>query len=328
MNPAKRTTAAAAACLAATASLTAVADVNTVTVRQGSGDFALQEGIAQPDRPIRVYYHKPASFDEHSPILLVLPGAGRNAWDYRDAWIEASETHGVLILSPSYPEELYDFAGYHMGGVIQDLELENMEVDTESGSTRYRIADEDIRFTRRHNPEQWIFGDFDLIFRRAVEATDSARNSYDLFGHSAGGQILHRLAIFSPALKVDRIVAANSGSYTLPTHDVPMPFGLGGTQLSEQDLRLAFAAKLTLLLGANDNVHETRGSMLHTPTADRQGLGRYSRGRFFYRKSKEAARLLDTGFNWRLEVVEDVGHDFRRMSQAAADFLYAAPDES
>ena len=88
---------------------------------------------------------------------------------------------------------------------------------------------------------------------------------------------------------------------------------------------LSFSAAVT---AANDNEHETRGTMLHTPTADRQGLGRFSRGRYFYRKSMEAARLLDTDFKWRLEVVEDVGHDFRRMSQAAVDYLHAAPDES
>jgi hypothetical protein len=31
---------------------------------------------------------------------------------------------------------------------------------------------------------------------------------------------------------------------------------------------------------------------------------------------------LDATINWKLEVVPNVGHDYRRMSEAAAEYLY------
>ena len=47
-----------------------------------------------------------------------------------------------------------------------------------------------------------------------------------MFGHSAGGQVLHRLAIFRPNNKADRILASNSGWYTIPTITNIFPTGL------------------------------------------------------------------------------------------------------
>lgn len=36
----------------------------------------------------------------------------------------------------------------------------------------------------------------------------------------------------------------------------------------------------------------------------------------------ETAEQLDLELNWKLEIVPGVGHDFRRMSEAAAEYLY------
>ena len=66
--------------------------------------------------------------------------------------------------------------------------------------------------------------------------------------------------------------------------------------------------------------------MLHTPLADQQGLGRLSRGKYFFRISRERARELSVPFNWQLEIVEGVGHDNRGMGDAAARLLYEAVD--
>jgi pimeloyl-ACP methyl ester carboxylesterase len=299
-------------------------DIDKVNLHAGSGNFLLKAGLAHPDKPVFVFYHMPAGFSPDSPILLVIPGAGRNGWAYRDAWIDASETHNVLILAPHYADHLYDFGAYHMGGVISDVELRNVQLEPDgSAPSRYYLNDEDIVFEPNNDKEEWIFRDFDLIFRRAVAATGSRRDSYDIFGHSAGGQILHRMAIFRPDSKADRIVAANSGFYTLPTHEASLPFGLGETEVSDEDLALAFSRNLVLLLGEADDENETRGTMLHTPLADQQGPGRLSRGKYFYRESQRIAESKDAAFNWRLEVVEGVGHDQRLMGKAAAEYLYS-----
>ena len=136
--------------------------------------------------------------------------------------------------------------------------------------------------------------------------------------------MLHRFAIFLPNSKADRIIAANSGSYTLPVHDLGLPFGLKGSPVTEGDLARCFAANLTLLIGEKDNEQEMRGTMLHTPIVDQQGLGRLSRGKYFFRVSRERAEELSVPFNWKLKIVEGVGHDNRGMGEAAARLLYEA----
>jgi hypothetical protein len=302
-------------------------DIDKVKLHTGSGNFLLKAGLAAPDKPIFVFYHKPVGFSPDSPILLVIPGAGRNGWAYRDAWIDASETHNVLVLAPYYADDLYDFGAYHMGGIISDVELRNVQLEPDgSAPSRYYLNDEDIVFEPNNDKEEWIFRDFDLIFRHVVAATGSRQDSYDIFGHSAGGQILHRMTIFRPDSYAGRIVAANSGFYTLPTREASLPFGLGGTGVSAEDLTRAFSKDLVLLLGEADDQNETRGTMLHTPLADQQGPGRLSRGKYFYRESQRIAESMGADFNWQLEVVEGVGHDQRLMGQAAAEFLYGASD--
>lgn len=153
-------------------------------------------------------------------------------------------------------------------------------------------------------------------------AAGSARIRYDLFGHSAGGQILHRLAFFRPRSQADRIVAANAGFYTRPRFDTPPPFGLRGSGVSERSLRDSFACRLTLLLGELDNDPDRGGQHLHTPMADRQGRDRLARSRHFLEAGRRQARLMGAPFNWRLELVPGVAHDFRAMGRAAARLLY------
>jgi pimeloyl-ACP methyl ester carboxylesterase len=304
-------------------------DIDKVDIHAGSGNFVLGEGLANPDKPVFVFYHRPAGFSADSPILILVPGAGRNAWDYRDAWIDVSESRGVLILAPAYDASQYDFAAYHLGGIVTDLELRNLDEASDAVKRRrYHLRDEDIVFEVNNDPAGWIFRDFDTIFERAVAATGSNRGTYDIFGHSAGGQILHRLALFAPDSKTGRIVAANAGFYTVPAHEVALPFGLAETDITDDDLVESFSKDLVLLLGAADDQSETRGTMLHTPNADRQGLGRLSRGRFFLRESRQKAESLGTDFNWCIEVVDGVGHDFRRMGAAAAEYLYGPGPDS
>ena len=300
-----------------------LSDMDKVAIHEGSGNFLLKEGLAHPDKPIFVFYHKPAGFNADSPILLVISGAGRNAWDYRDDWVDVAEARNVLVLAPSYDDDQYDFAAYHLGGVVKNLKIENINEDVpDPAPNRYHVKDEDIHFDINPDPDTWIFADFDLIFERAVATTGSRQKSYDVFGHSAGGQILHRMALFRPKSLANRIVAANSGFYTLPDETLSLPFGLKGSVIASDTLADTFSSQLVLLLGEDDNENETRGSMLHTPTVDRQGLGRYARGQSFFRESQQLAKRRGMAFNWRLVSVEGVGHDYEKMGKAAARLLY------
>jgi pimeloyl-ACP methyl ester carboxylesterase len=296
------------------------AQPNDALVAPGSGSFPMPGGPGHENATIAVHYHRPESFSTRSPILLVISGTGRSGAEYRDSWVAASERYGVLVLAPAYPEEAYDEAAYQLAGLIENLELRNLNLDNPSV---YRLADEDIVFDVNDDPREWLFHDFDRLFDMVVEDVGSGETQYDIFGHSAGGQIVHRMAIFHPDSKARRLLAANSAFYTLPRMDVPLIFGVANSPLTAQDVERAFGEPLTLLLGELDNASETRGTTLSTPKADAQGIGRFARGQYFFSESQKIAAGLDAEFRWTIEAVPGVGHDFRRMGEAAARLLYA-----
>lgn len=292
--------------------------------------------------------------------MMVIPGAGRNGDDYRDSWKDASEQYGVLILSPSYSEQHYpEYWSYNLGNMPDSVTLDlQLKVDTNPAewqlseqveksrddATLNRIADNSrlmkqialltlsgmvadldanaSGLTVNQDRSAWIFRDFDRIFETARAALDHETDTYDLFGHSAGGQILHRYALFHSNSRANRILAANSGWYTLADFNEPFPYGLADTGINKDEIRTAFQSRLIVFLGEKDDEHETRGSLRETPEANEQGPGRRQRGEYFFAAAQAAAEQLETELNWKLEIVPGIGHDYRGMSEAAAEYLY------
>ncbi len=278
--------------------------VNDVKIEEGSGKF-LMEGGYDTIKTIWVHYHQPKNFTKNSKVIFVLPGAGRNGKDYRDTWVDASEKYNLLVLSLEYPEAHYPgFWSYNLGGMISDVNIENET------------------YTINQNTDQWLFEDFDRIFDAVKTEADLIADRYDMFGHSAGGQILHRLAIFNPNTKADRILASNSGWYTIPTLLGSFPYGLENMHDVTSDLD--FSSKLVLFLGEKDDANETRGHLRRSSEVDKQGLHRLERGIYFYNESKRIANESNLEFNWKIEIVSNVGHDYKEMSKRASEFLYGS----
>ena len=290
-----------------------------LTLAVGSGSFQFDPPGDRP--PIEVFYHRPQSMTVDSRVLLVIPGAGRNADSYRDAWVPESEKYSVLILSPLYPEADYDFGGYHMVGTMQNLDI-SAAARFREGSNVVELDETKVAFRAETRRENWILGDFDRIVDHAKQRTGLRTEAYDAFGHSAGGQILHRLALLLPDSRIDRIVAANSGFYTLPDFRTPLPFGMAGMGIGEQGLSHSFAENLTVFVGELDNENETGGTLLRSATADQQGVHRLARARFFFDFASARAKEINSTFNWQLIVVDGVGHNHRAMGDAAAKVLY------
>ena len=299
------------AALAISASTTAqVTKVDQIQIDDGSGSFRSAGGAGRQDKVVTVFYHKPKTFTTRSPVLIVLPGAGRNGWTYRDAWVKASEEHGVLVLSPSYSEEHYpDFWSYNLAGMIKDVKIDQGATPT-------------VTFNLVTHPSDWIFGDLDRLFRDVKQYLRLDAEKYDVFGHSAGGQLLHRLALFYPNHRADRLLAANSGWYTVPTFDDVFPYGLANSISTPEQIEMAFGSNLVVFLGELDDENEVRGDLVRTPEVDVQGISRIARGKHFYGMAVKTATTLGIELKWRLEVVPGVGHDLQRMSDAAAEYLY------
>ena len=278
--------------------------LNQIKIHDGSGAFLLEGGLEKKDWAIRVSYYKPANFKRDSPILLVIPGAGRNGHDYRDAWIDYADASGTLVLSPTYSEDVYGFADYHLAGMVQ-----------------HPATPLDQSYQMNTNSAEWLYRDFDRIFKKVVKSVGSNQDTYNIFGHSAGGQILHRMALFHDFTRARKIIAANSGWYTLANADYNFPYGLKDTYVNEEDLEMAFQKELIILVGEEDNADETRGHLRHTPEADAQGLHRLSRAQFFHDQAQLKSQDLGVDFNWKFSVIENVGHDYKLMSDAAVEFL-------
>lgn len=273
----------------------------------GSGNVCFK---SQRGTNIPIFYHIPKSFSAGTKVLLVLPGAGRNAWRYRDTWIQASEKYNVMILSPHYSEKQYpEFWSYNLANMISDVTINPSRTAIDS----YKIV---------QNDKQWIFSDFDRIFDLAVNKLNLTAKSYDMFGHSAGGQILHRYAIFANHSKANRILSSNSGWYTVTTDAAPFPYGLNGLTHDATQLSKSLKKKLVLFLGDLDDDNETRGHLVRNPELDVQGTNRVDRGKYFYQQAKQYAKKSDLQYGWKLHIVEGIGHDYVNMGKAAARYLY------
>jgi pimeloyl-ACP methyl ester carboxylesterase len=277
---------------------------NNITINEGSGSFLIKGGFNHEKDSIEIHYYKPKNYQAHFSVIIVLPGGGRNGDDYRDKWIDLAKKYNLLVLSPSYSRKHYP--------KTEDYNLGRLS----SSSLRNKIS-------RKSNSKvEWIFDDFDRIFDIAIKTVGSTEKKYDLFGHSAGGQIAHRLALFNPNTNVNRIVAANSGWYTLPNFNSKFPYGYKGTNMTKENLVKSFNTNFILLLGKLDNKNETRGHLRNTVEAKAQGAGRFSRGNFFYRTAINESEKLGCKFLWKKKVINNVGHSSTKMSIAAAKYLY------
>lgn len=283
----------------------AVATPAAPAIAVGASSF---EAALPGGQTIEVFTYRAADHGPDDPIIIVLPGGGRNGDDYRDSWINAAERFDLLVLAPSFDEARFPGPiNYNLAGMIRD------------GSNVATLRNADLTPSRT-----WLFSDIESIFDEAVARTGSAQARYDLFGHSAGGQIVHRMILFAPETRVRTALAANSGWYTTLERDVPFPYGMKGISLPPGQLEKAFGRNLVVFLGELDNARETRGHLRDTPEANAQGEHRLARGRHFHAVAESERARLGLRSQWRLETVAGVGHDYRKMGEAAATYLYAA----
>ncbi len=292
-----------------------------ISIHEGSGMFSIHGGPGNEEKTIDVFYYKPKVYNQKTRILIVIPGSGRNGDSYRDSWIEEAEQYNLLILSPRYKEAQYPYEAYHLGGMVTDLNTE-ANITFIENTNQVFLDEKNLEININKDQDKWIFNDFDRLFDQVVSSLKSSQKHYDIFGHSAGGQILHRFAIFHPNSKARTIIAANSGSYTLTDFETHFSFGLKNTHILPKDLEKSFAANLTIFVGELDNENSKGGILLRSKTVDKQGTHRLARAKYFYKIAKAKAKELGYSFNWKLKIIEGVGHNHRKMGDAAGIYLY------
>lgn len=272
-------------------------DETTDGLEVGAGVFHFSGHPALKGDTMRIFYHRPSGDIADRPVLFVMHGVQRNADTYRDNWIELSEKHQILVIVPEFSQELFPRSrSYNYGNL--------------------RAEDDSLQ------PEElWAFSMIDPIFDEAVRLSGSNATSYDLFGHSAGSQFAHRFFIFKQGTKVDRVVAANAGTYTMLDPEVDFPFGLRGMEVDENIVRNLLGRQLILQLGEADNIPNANNLNV-TPPAMLQGEHRFARGHTFYRTASDLADQLGVPFRWTIRTVPGVAHDNAGMAQDIASHLY------
>jgi len=265
-------------------------------IGSGAGSFAFVDVKGDPAKPITVYTFCPKAYGPTSPIVFVMHGVLRNGADYRDQWIAEAERHGFLLIVPEFSQEHYP------------------------GGRMYNLGN---MFDRDGNavPEPlWTFSVIEHLFDHVREITGNRNEKYLIYGHSAGGQFVHRFVLFKPNSRLERAVAANAGWYTMPS-DVEFPYGLKSSGVSDEGLKSAFDKKLVILLGDQD-IDENDRYLSRTPQALEQGRHRFERGHVFFRVAKQEANRLHTELRWELRIAPGVGHDNSKMAPWGARALF------
>ncbi|MCG8481875.1 MAG: hypothetical protein MJA31_01055, partial [Clostridia bacterium] len=248
------------------------------------------------DKPVKLWYYTPVDNPKDLPILFVMHGTKREGERYMDNLIEFADQYQFIIIAPEFSKAKYPgSAGYNLGNMFDDEGVAISE-------------------------DKWSFSIIEPIFDFVVSKINGNQKNYDMFGHSAGAQFVHRFLVFKKDTRVNRLVSANAGWYTLPDFQIDFPYGLKGTEAGQSKLERALQKSMTILLGEEDIKRDKY--LRITEEADMQGLHRLERGQYYYQKGIEIANTLNTTINWTIQFVPGVGHSSKGVSPATAKILY------
>ncbi len=250
-----------------------------------------------PDNPeITVFYHLPPIVNDKTKVVMVMAGRQRNADAYLESWITWAEKNNYLVLAPRFDNENWpEPLGYNFGNIASGKEASNTP-----------------------NPKsKWAFTVIEELFSAAKERFRLKANDYVLFGHSAGGQFVHRFMLFMPDNHVRLAIAANPGFYTLPDLIEKFPYGVKNSPFPIDEKRLkAWAMEDLVIMRGTADIKRTE-NLRQTREADAQGKNRFERAGFMFGR----IRGLEPRSNWLLVDVPGVAHDQNGMAYAAQKFL-------
>lgn len=274
----------------------------TENINVGPGTTSFNYSTSNGSKSLNVFYYVPENTTQTAPLVFVLHGAGRNAEDYRNSMITKANEYGFIAIAPEFSQTNYPGGdGYNLGNVFEDG-------DNPSPDTLNQEMD-------------WAFSIIEPLFDYMKNEINNTNNSYYMYGHSAGGQFVHRFLMFKPNARVYRAVASASGWYTFPDSSITFPYGFNESLLQSSSLDNLFSKNLIIQVGENDNDPNSPG-LRHNQFADAQGLNRLERAVNFFEFSQNLAQEQTISFNWELYINNDADHDYITASQSAADLLF------
>ena len=262
-------------------------------------DFFIMHAYKNSEKKsIKVWTYKPKHWKDQSKIVFVMHGGGRNADDYLNAWVELAQENNLLIVAPEFDNKFKNIT-------TRDYQEGNL-----------------FTFFGTKNPKsKWAFTVIENIFDHIKSVNGITNDKYNIFGHSAGGQFVHRMLMFMPESRIQTAIAANAGVYSFPNKDLKYPYGLKKTDIDPlTSLQKSYKKRLIILLGELDN-DPSLGVFNTTKLAMKQGVHRLERGTNFYNANKQLSKENGWLFNWSIDTVPNVGHNYKKMSKNAIEWI-------
>lgn len=263
----------------------------------GEGYFLYDEYPPLAHRPVGIHYYIPETGRPGGmPVLFLIHGAGRDARPLLNAVKEKLDEKKVIGISLEIPDSTYKVREF------QEVAIFDAQGELNPDSLRTTNLVDHI----------YLF----LVKNLCIPA-----GGYDIYGHSAGGQFIHRLLLFHESPYLRRAMIGSPGWYTFPDPEQEYPYGLRGTREADIGTIEKFLQKEAYLhLGTADTSRE--GVLRKTPEADAQGRDRLDRGLNFFAYLQRLAEQTGTPLNWQLVRAEGMVHDSARMALLGIDYLY------
>lgn len=268
------------------------------TLSRGTGVFTYTGYAPFANRPVDVHYHIPTAGDVRTmPVVFVLEGADRGFGYLIDAWKKEAEERRFIVAVLHFDLQLYPLTDYQETGVMS----------------------KDRTVVRE--PSQQTSALIDQIFLYFREQTGTKAKTYNIYGHSAGGQFIQRFMLFYDSPYVGRAIIGSPGWYTMPDTTQLFPYGEKNVPyIRKEALRKYLAKDIVLQLGMADTIRES--FLRKTPEADAQGRDRLERGRIFYNALLKMAHENNWPCNWQKVEVPHVGHNSVEMGQKSLPVMF------
>lgn len=279
--------------------LAIVATVCAEPIPVGVSRFTFIDQRGNAERPITAWTYRPDAFRLDGQILFIMHGRNRNGETYRDSWVELARQGRMLLIAPEFSFEHYPSETMYQLGYLTEPD----------GTFRDR--------------EKTAFAAIEHLFDHVVQENAISTKGYYLYGHSAGGQFVHRFVLSYPEGRYKLAIAANPGWYTTVDLQTQIPYGLKGSPVNSEKLAQSLARPLVVLLGEEDTDPNHRW-LPRTPAAMRQGAHRFERGNRFFKQAKSYASEHHLPFAWKLATVPGADHNNAKMAPAAAKLFREA----
>ena len=246
------------------------------------------------DKPdVEILYITPNAINEDTEVIFVIHGNSRNADDYLSAWIPLVQNKNVIIAAPNFDKKNFRYF--------------------------FLLESAESNGTINERSDSYVNTSISLFFNYFKSRFALNANTYKMFGHSAGAQFTHRYMLLSNDQRISDTVIANAGWYTFLNGE-QYPYGIKDTpiEISSSHIRWFMSNKTSLLIGSIDtnlnNVNSSAG-------AQKQGITRVDRADNYFKSLIDISDKKEIPFRWRYKVINDVGHDYQKMTPIAASIL-------